>query len=358
MDSVLRETIHRTIAASKGKKVTIDTIVAKLRQQTSASLSDFELQNRLLAVLKELEQAKQLKLPRAKKFWELQSGLPAYVTAIRKEEEEAQLQRRAVISSMQQETAWEPKHMAAFAHKLTTNAELERAIKINTYLLKRPAEVVSIPHRERALRIFGDEKALDANTRKGLFKGRITLADLDCFYCPEPLPFHTLSMDSQELTGKPLLVVENANTYWSCCQANGVVKHYGAVIYGQGFKVMGNAANRANDGLLDIAQQLNARGVAYFGDLDPTGIAIPCRINIYREASNLSPLYAERNLYRALLDIDQSVNYARSQARDHNPQEARQWLGEELSERYLAQVHQKRWPQEGLSVADIITALQ
>jgi len=321
-------------------------------------MGDFEIQKRLLAVLKELEREKQLILPKAKKLWNLQSSLPAYVTAIRKEEEEARLQRRAVVSTMQKETAWEPKHMAAFAHKLKTIAELERAIKVNTYLLQRPADVVAIPHRERALRIFGDEKALDTNTRKGLFKGRITLADLDCFYCPEPLPFHTLSMDSLELAGKPLLVVENANTYWSCCQANTVVKRYGAVIYGQGFKVMGHAANRANDSLLDIENQLKSEGIAYFGDLDPTGIAIPCRINECRKVSSLPPLYAENNLYRVLLDIDRSVNYARSQVRDHNPQKARQWLGDELAERYLTKVHQKRWPQEGLNVADIVAALQ
>lgn len=358
MDNLLRETILKTIATSKGKRVNLDPIIAQVRQQTSASMGDFEMQKRLLAVLKKLERQEQLILPKAKKLWSLQNGLPAYITAIRKKEEEARLQRRAVVSSMQRETAWEPKHMAAFAHKLKTIPELERAIKVNTYLLQRPADVVTIPHRERALRIFGDEKALDTNTRKGLFKGRITLADLDCFYCPEPLPFHTLSMDSLELTGKPLLVVENANTYWSCCQANAVVKRYGAVIYGQGFKVMGNTVNRANDSLLDIENQLKSKGTAYFGDLDPTGIAIPCRINECRRTNSLPPLYAEKNLYRVLLDSDLSVKYARSQVRDHNPQNAQQWLGDELAERYFTQVYQKRWPQEGLSVADIVAALQ
>jgi hypothetical protein len=358
MDNRLRETIIRCLAAVKGKRVRLDVIVEKVRQQTSASMSDFEMQKRLLAVLKELEGEEQLVLPKSKSCWDLQSELPDYVTAIRKEEEEARSKRKVVISSMQNETAWEPKRMAAFAHKLKSIAELERAARVNTYLLHRSADVVSIPHRERALRIFGDEKALDNNTRKGLFNGRIILADLDCFYCPEPLPFHALSMDSTEVAGKPLLVVENANTYWSCCQANAVVKRYAAVIYGQGFKVMANAANRANDGLLDIENQLNSQGIAYFGDLDPTGIAIPTRMNECREANSLPPLYAEHILYRVLLELDRSVDYEKSQFRDHDPQRARQWLGDELAESYLAQVHQKRWPQEGVSIVDIVTALK
>ena len=121
---------------------------------------------------------------------------------------------------------------------------------------------------------------------------------------------------------------------------------------------MANAANRANDSLLDIESQLNSKGIAYFGDLDPTGIAIPSRINECREAKNLPPLYAEHNLYRVLLEIDRSVDYEKSQLRDHDPQRARQWLGDELADRYLAQVHQKRWPQEGVSLIDIVAALK
>jgi hypothetical protein len=358
MDNILREKIIGCLAAVKGKRVQLDMIVAKVRQLTSASISDFEMQKRLLAVLKELEREEQLVLPKSNKCWDLHSKLPVYVTAIRNEEKEARLKRKAVISSMQNETAWEPTHMAAFAHKLKSIVELERAARVNTYLLHRPVDVVSIPHRERALRIFGNEKALDNNTRDGLFNGRITLADLDCFYCPEPLPFHALSMDSIELAGKPLLVVENANTYWSCCRANALIKRYAAVIYGQGFKVMANTAKRANDGLLDIEHKLNSKGIAYFGDLDPTGIAIPTRINECREANSLPPLYAEHSLYRVLLEINRCVDYEKSQLHDHDPQGARQWLGDELADRYLTQVHQKRWPQEGVSLIDIVAALK
>lgn len=358
MDNILRETIIGSIAAVKGKRVQLSVIVANVWRLTPASIGDFEMQKRLLAVLKELEREGLLLLPKTKKCWDTQSGLPNYVKVVCKKEEEAQLKTKAEISLMQEGTAWEPKYMASFAYKLKKIVDLQRAVKINTYLLNRPAGVIAIPHRERALRIFGDEKVLDSNTHEGLFNGRVTLADLDCFYCPEPLPFHVLSMERIEITGKPLLVVENANTYWSCWQANAVVKCYAAVIYGQGFRVMGNAVSRANDGLLDIENELNSKGIAYFGDLDPTGIAIPTRINDRRKENGLPALYAELNLYRALLDTNHTVDYKKSQLRDHDPQKARQWLGDELAARYLEQVQQKRWPQEGLRTIDIVTALQ
>lgn len=110
--------------------------------------------------------------------------------------------------------------MATFAPKLKTLAELLQAVQVNQYLLKRQHGASPIPHRERALAVFGDEKALDRYIRKGLFGGRVTLEDLDCFYCPEPLPFSSFTSDKRQTEGTPILVVENSNTYWSCCRAN------------------------------------------------------------------------------------------------------------------------------------------
>ncbi|WP_218188388.1 GNAT family N-acetyltransferase [Desulfosarcina cetonica] len=245
--------------------------------------------------------------------------------------------------------------MVAFAHTLRTRAELERAEQVNRYLLDRPPEPVRVPHRERALEIFGDEKALDAYVRSGMFGGRVTLDDLDCFYCPEPLPFRPFSLDPRETAGKPLLVVENSNTYWSCCRANATCHRYAAVVYGQGFAAC--AAERASDGLTEIQHQVAAAGIRYFGDLDPTGIAIPCRINRHREERGLPPLEAERILYRALLEKNLSVPYSRSQANDHDPALARRWLGQALASPYLANTGSVRWPQEGLNFMDILDVL-
>jgi hypothetical protein len=96
-----------------------------------------------------------------------------------------------------------------------------------------------------------------------------------------------------------------------------------------------------------------AAGIRYFGDLDPTGIAIPCRINRYREEKQMPPLAAERGLYRSLLEKNRPVPYARCQKNDHDAARARRWLGRDLAARYLKNVHTLRWPQEGLSTGDI-----
>ena len=135
-------------------------------------------------------------------------------------------------------------------------------MKVNQYLLQRLPDRVPLPHRERALEVFSDEKALDPYVRSGMFGGRITLDDLDCFYCPEPLPFRPFSMDPCETAGKPLLVVENANTYWSCCRANDTLHRYAAIVYGQGFAAC--AAERASDGLTEIQHQTSADGIRYY----------------------------------------------------------------------------------------------
>jgi hypothetical protein len=276
------------LGASRRRRVPVETLVEAVRRLTAGHLSDFEFQDRLLETLNALAGKGCLRLPKARHLWNVRTGLPRYVTAIRTDEDVRQLTRRQTLAALRNETAWEPTRMVAFAHTLRTRAELERAVQVNRYLLDRPPVPVRVPHRERALRVFGDEKALDGHIRSGLFGGRITLDDLDCFYCPEPLPFRSFSLNPDETAGKPLLVVENSSTYWSCCRANDTLHRYAAIVYGQGFAAC--AAERASDGLFEIEHQVAAAGIRYFGDLDPTGIAIPCRINRYREEKQMPPL--------------------------------------------------------------------
>jgi len=356
MDPSLRETVLAVLAAGDLKRVAIAAIEKAVRRLPTGARSDFEIQARLLETLKKLDEEGRLRLPKARHLWNTRTGLPQYVTAVRAEEEEKKSAQRQKLADLRNTTAWEPTRMVQFAHELRSEAELERARRINQYLLQRPPKPVRIPHRERALMVFGDEKALDGHVRTGLFGGRITLDDLDCFYCPEPLPFRSFSLDIKDTAGKSVLVVENSATYWSCCRANDTLRHYAAVVYGQGFAAC--AAERASDGLREIEHQISAAGIRYFGDLDPTGIAIPCRINRYRLEKQMPPLRAERSLYRILLEKNLSVPYARSQKKDHNPAQARSWLGQDLATRYLKNAHTLRWPQEGLTTADIISALR
>jgi hypothetical protein len=356
MDRSLREAVLAALVESRRKRVAIEGLEAAVRPLLIGTCSDFEIQTRLKETLKGLEDEGHLRLPKARNLWNALTGLPLYVTAVRTEEDDKRRAQRQALAELRNATAWEPAHMAAFAHELRSEAELHRALCVNAYLRKRPPNQIQLPHRERALEIFGDEKALDRHVRTGLFSGRITLEKLDCFYCPEPLPFRPFSLDPTKTAGTPLLVVENSATYWSCCRANDTLKHYAAVVYGQGFAAC--AAERANDGLAEIQDQVGADGIQYFGDLDPTGIAIPTRINRNRSENGLPPLIAERYLYKALLEKNRSSPYNRSQEGDHDPAQAREWLGRDLAAQYLKGAPTVRWPQEGLSTADIVSALR
>jgi hypothetical protein len=355
MERSLREAVLAALEESRKKRVAIEGLEAAARRLFNGTRSDFEIQTRLKETLKGLEDEGHLRLPKDRDLWNALTGLPLYVTAVRTEEEAKTKAHRQTLASLRNGTAWEPTHMAAFAHELRSEAELNRALRVNAYLRKRPPNPIQLPHRERALEIFGDEKALDRNVRTGLFRGRITLAALDCFYCPEPLPFRPFSLDPAKTAGKPLLVVENSATYWSCCQANDTLKRYAAVVYGQGFAAC--AAQRANDGLTEIQDQVGAKMIHYFGDLDPSGIAIPTGINHNRSDKGLAPLVAERCLYKALLEKNQSRPDKRSRESAHDPALARQWLGQDLAAQYLEGAPTVCWPQEGLTTADIVAAL-
>jgi hypothetical protein len=356
MDQMLRKAIITQITSSRRKRVDIEIILTCVRRQVLNSCSDFEIRDRVLKILQHLAGENLIRLPATNRCWNRQTGLPHFVTAVRAEADAKKWNRKKALENLRCETAWEPVRMVAFAHTLKDLDELKRAKQVNQYLLTRKTDAPLIPHRERALEIFGDEKALDRSVRQGLFGGRIALADLDCFYCPEPLPFHPFSLNQNETAGKPLLVVENSNTYWSCCKANEVLRCYAAVVYGQGFQAC--AAERASDGLLQIETRVAAEGITYFGDLDPAGICIPVRINGYRIEKGLAPLCAERRLYRALLKKDLSVPYAKSQHKNHDPDLAKEWLGNDLADMYLEKAHQYRWPQEGLTTKDILSAIQ
>lgn len=359
-DKSLQNVITSQLDQSKKRRIEMGQLQAAV--QTSGLLSaysDFEIQKRLLATLEIMETEKLLKLPSRKgksTGWSRTTGLPLYVTAIKEKEEQEKKNRQEKIETIRNQTGWESTKMITFAHTLRTLPELERAKIVNEYLKQRKPGTKKIPHRERALRIFGDEKALESYIRSGLFGGKITLDDLDCFYCPEPLPFQSLSMEIEKTTGKPLLLVENANTYWSCCRANQTVKKFAAIVYGQGFSA--SNAEKSVNGLLTIEQQLKSEGVFYFGDLDPAGLRIPKIMDQYRAEKRLSPIKPAKQLYQALLTNNFTTGYDRSQQKLHDPEWAMQWLGETIATKYLKQVNQYRWPQEGLTADEIEAALR
>lgn len=324
---------------------------------------DIKRECELLEALAYLDSQGTLKLPSKQgRGWQPLGILPLYVTLFRPKEDKRRTTRKTQLARLRERTPWEPEKMAGFAHTLTSKKQLEQAAKVNRYFLNRRQRPTPIPHREKALEIFGLEKALDGYVHTGLFSGRITLADIDCFYCPEPLPYEVFSTDPEKTRERPLLLVENSATYWSCCRANQAAHplkggFFAAVVFGKGFKASRSTPIQSLDSLSRIEKQTRAKGVFYFGDLDPAGLDIPRRINNSRDRYGLPHLRCARDLYRALLKKGLTTRYDKPQDRFHDPRWAVEWLGKDLAGPYLEHCRSLRWPQEGLTANEIARIL-
>ncbi|MCP4116291.1 MAG: hypothetical protein GY737_12965 [Desulfobacteraceae bacterium] len=357
IDAKIRKALQKIISGPKAKTIEIGPLFKAARANALDQDSDMAVLKILLKILQQLAEEGEIKLPSQKgEGWDRnKTGLPHYVTRIDREKEAQKKANREEIEEIRNNTSWEPKMMIPIVHSrpgLTKVEDYRKAAAVNDYLIQKSTDQPKVPVRERSLQIFGDEKFLDSCSKKDLFSGRISLEDLDCFYYPEPLAFHPLSMDLGEIKGKPLLVVENSNTYRSCWQANAITKTFAAVVYGKGYKAA--AKSMEEDGLLSIETQLESCGIWYFGDLDPDGLEIPKIINKNREKLGLSSLLAGIPLYKALMRKGLLVLYENSQEKKHDKKWAIQWLGKELAQTYLDQVDCVRWPQEGLGERDLI----
>lgn len=175
----------------------------------------------------------------------------------------------------------------------------ERLQQLNAYLFRQaecgnPLFPGALGHRERALLIFGDEKALDSMPLGGWKHVALTLADLGAIRRAPPLPY-----ESSGRPDLPAVIVENSDVYYRLCQINRTQARWSLVIYGAGNKVSGQAEC--------VSQLLKAEQVAqllYFGDLDVAGLKIAhqlhCKLlDAYAISLQLDePLYDELILNR------------------------------------------------------------
>lgn len=215
--------------------------------------------------------------------------------------------------------------------------QMSAAKAINEFLLRRRGAFSPVPIKERSLEIFGDEKALDAmRTGSSLFSGRLALAALGAFQVPLPLPYR-----QADAPGRPILVVENHNSFWSFGEWNHNAKRYAAVVYGAGeaFRSTGAALGQA---LKDV----EGEGAEYLGDLDPKGIRIPQDFN-RTSAPDEPRVRPALDLYRWLLHNGRR----REKPECVNAENllATNWLGAVLGAELTSIWQQGLWiPQEGL----------
>jgi hypothetical protein len=128
----------------------------------------------------------------------------------------------------------------------------------------------TLPLKARSLTIFGDEKRLEvylSKDWKGFYDGALSTSCL-CCYVPVDIYFvHDINLNSPSAE---VLLVENQETYHVFKRWNRSTARYRAVAFGSGNTIQSSAP--ALDLLLE---DVGAKTIRYFGDIDAPGFQIP-----------------------------------------------------------------------------------
>jgi hypothetical protein len=189
--------------------------------------------------------------------------------------------------------AWLPE-LSALAAQIKQRSQLGTLAKINAYLIENRGKLIPVPYRERSLKIFGDEHAMDSMIDKGqLFQGRLSLDAVYAFEVGEPMPYER---PPSLLTGKALLIVENHHSFASFTQVNAAKDIFSAVCFASGQTL--TTREYSLDG---IGARLKTREYLYLGDIDPRGFSIPIEVNAKRRQRGVPLLKPATDLYAWLL---------------------------------------------------------
>ena len=260
----------------------------------------------LATTLEELQEAGALRFS-VKRDRTARPELPAFVTLA----DDASLTR--VVEDRY--VVWRPE--LAWAHELAlSSGELDTLSAVQAFVRDRASAAV-VPHRERSLELFGDEKRLDRLIRGRLFEpGRLSLELLACHWTPPPIPFAPLPGGSA--SGAPVVLVsENAAGYHSLlATARAPITH---VAYGGGGQFALSVA-----GLVDLAPSR----VLYFGDLDVEGLAIPQRAVAAAEQAGLPTPEPAIQLWSALCDLAERYGQSARPVPDDVAVELCSWISD------------------------------
>lgn len=212
----------------------------------------------------------------------------------------------------------------AWIADLTQLRQTQMLLAIDGFLKGAGRSAPVVPHRERSLQLFGDEKALDRLMLGNLFaSGRLSLDLLRCRRLSPPF-LRTVPDGPPERVPPRILVIENHNTWHSFSQWNRTAGQYRAVVYGGGMQFEASVS-----GIDDLAEELRADEVSYFGDLDPKGLAIPARANTWQRTRGVRPIAPATALYEALLDAGRQATHPAT-GRDRLSEKHLDWLPESL----------------------------
>jgi hypothetical protein len=182
--------------------------------------------------------------------------------------------------------AWRPELEWAYGLRLTP-PEHETLTVLNAYRRDRDHDAEVIPHRERSLLLFGDEKRIDRLVRSRLFEhGRLSLDILDCYWAGPPIAWTPIG------AGSICVVSENAASWHTLRRV--LTGKVAAVAYGAGSAFVQSVADLASTGFSRLA---------YIGDLDAEGVAIPQRAAVTAERFNLPAPDPYSELWQLLVDL-------------------------------------------------------
>jgi len=207
---------------------------------------------------------------------------------------------------------WGPE--LAFLSNLPSVPHLETLFAINEWLRGGGRQTtLVIPLRERSIEITGDEKTLDACIRCRTLQSTpgegVTLELLKAHLAPPPLSYEP---GPAGITGRPVLVVENAHTWHSFATWNRRVGRYAAVVYGSGTAFVASVS--------DLRRVIDTTGAAdevrYFGDLDFPGLAIPCEAGEVAVDAGVPVPLPEEWLYEKLLESPTQASDAKYEDTD------------------------------------------
>ncbi len=220
---------------------------------------------------------------------------------------------------------WRPE--LAWAHDLALSPSETAVLNVVQGFVRDRAGAPVVPHRERSLELFGDEKRLDRLIRGRLFEpSRLTLELLACEWTPPPIAVSAVSTAPE--SGTPVVLVsENAAGYHSLlATATPPITH---VAYGGGGQFTLSVA-----GLAELAP---AR-VLYIGDLDAEGLAIPQRAIAAAARAGLPTPEPATQLWSALCDLAERYGQSARPVPEDVAYELCAWVSDDALAARMAEV--------------------
>jgi hypothetical protein len=282
--------LGKALAGERAATVRIDRLWELFAQSSPDVAREPAKRQLLVDALSELETAGLLSVPKGRGSWD-RTGHPPLPRFVRRSIERVP----SSAASDRLRYPWVPALSWAASERVTAS-QRDALTAVNAWLARHPQPPEPLPHRERSLEIFGNEKRLDELLTTPLFaKGKLTL-DLLCAYVVHP-PFVWRAVSSA--VGSELLVIENHSTFDSVCRA---LEHHVAAGTSCPFRFVAYGAGNAFEASVTYIADLNPvpDRVRYFGDLDSEGAAIPARASARAIATHLPAIEPHLGLYRLL----------------------------------------------------------